>query len=485
MSIRRYYHQFKETELNTFNGANFKCFVPSKINKPLVDYGEQKIKIISNELAQELLMEPTKLCFNSNFDGWFYKLCPFKIAQQILPYKKKDEMGAEYTEVWTLGMKELNATVDLYTKETNDTDSYNLSKSPYVMVEGRLAKIYNYDLSPLKKYDASLVIDYNIDELKEYTGVIDSYHKDLKSYLDKNPGAQKIPVQRRILKHINKHLILLDSEFPFPKTQNDVNLNLIKLKKTAEIEHAFNLLIYDDFIYCHKCEFLVYYSIGDSIIVRNGRFSESMRSIFKDNIYESRRIINIYDNNLLQVEKLFTKDFIGPQIRNNYIAMNSDNKTIRWKGAKGYIQFAKGNIITGLNTNFLSVSKGDIIFMLDSSRINDNHHNTSTNPKMLAYPYCIVDKVLSNNLILTQHPCPKPNGFKGDFLVGKKFYKYDRELYKPIETIRLEGGIYDFSTFENFSIQKSAQKFYAQNYFFHKGLQIKDNMVIRFKAEKM
>ena len=49
----------------------------------------------------------------------------------------------------------------------------------------------------------------------------------------------------------------------------------------------------------------------------------------------------------------------------------------------------------------------------------------------------------------------------------------------------LDNSIYHFDTFETFSIQKSLNRFYIGNYFFHKGLAIRGNMVIRLKAEKM
>jgi hypothetical protein len=264
MSIRRYYHQFKETELNTAN-ANLKCYTPSKLNKS-TNTPEPQIKEVPVELAQHLLIGSSKICFNSNFNGWFYKLCPLKLAQQVLPYKKRDDDGNEFTEVWALGQKDYNET-DLYTSETNDTDSYTLEKTQYVMVEDRLAKIYNYDLSQLKKYDTNLVIDYSSEELSNYTGRIDAYHNNVTSYLKDNPESIKIPVQRRILKLINKHLLLLDSPFPFPKTQNEVTLNLIKLKKSNEVDHAFNLLVYDEFVYCYKCEFFIYYEPGDSLVI--------------------------------------------------------------------------------------------------------------------------------------------------------------------------------------------------------------------------
>jgi hypothetical protein len=245
-----------------------KCLTPSKIKKekPLTE----TLELIPDQYAKLLLDPISKVCFNSNFAEWFYKLCPFNNAQQVLSYKQLDDKGNEFTEIWNLGVKpNTTESEDIYIKETQDSTSYNLEKTdPFVIVEGRIGKIYNYDLSSLKTYETGLIINYNIEELSGLGSIkIDQYNHDLQSYLKNNPGATDIPVQRKIIKLVNKHLVLLDSQFPIPKIQQSVNLNLIKQKKGSEINHSFTLNIYEDYVYCFKCEFLTHYSIGDSLII--------------------------------------------------------------------------------------------------------------------------------------------------------------------------------------------------------------------------
>ena len=41
----------------------------------------------------------------------------------------------------------------------------------------------------------------------------------------------------------------------------------MKVKNSQEVEHSFNLLVYKEYIYCYKCEFLTFYKIGDSFIL--------------------------------------------------------------------------------------------------------------------------------------------------------------------------------------------------------------------------
>lgn len=123
------------------NGAVFKCYIPKKINK-----GKEilnKIDLIENideELATYLLRENSKMCYNSNFKEWFYKLCPFNNANQMLSYKKKNEEGIEYSEIFHLGYKnstEFNIE-NYYRKNTNDNDSINLPKIPYIVVNDKV-----------------------------------------------------------------------------------------------------------------------------------------------------------------------------------------------------------------------------------------------------------------------------------------------------------------------------------------------------------
>jgi hypothetical protein len=120
----------------------------------------------------------------------------------------------------------------------------------------------------LKKFDVNLEIEYDIEEIKKLKKVVISkYVKSLDEYLKKHPTASKVPIQRRIIKLINKHLVLLDSPFPLPTMQSNVTFNVIKQKTQSDIEHSFNLYVYGDYIYCFRCEFLNYYSVGDSFFI--------------------------------------------------------------------------------------------------------------------------------------------------------------------------------------------------------------------------
>ncbi len=83
-----------------------------------------------------------------------------------------------------------------------------------------------------------------------------------------NPNVEMIPITRKIIKFINKHLVFFDSPFPYPLYQYNCNFNVIR-EKRKETNNNDNLLVYGDMIYCPKCEFLIYYSIGDSLAIVN------------------------------------------------------------------------------------------------------------------------------------------------------------------------------------------------------------------------
>lgn len=277
-TIRKYYHRYKENEMNLINGARMKCYTPSKIKKNITRkeslLNETK-SLLPDDLAMIFLRQSASLCYNSNFREWFYKLCPFKSAHQVLSYKKKNEKtGEEFTETWNLGQKESTSLnefnpIEYYRKHTNDTSSVNLERNPFVIVEDRIAKIYNYDLSDLKKYELGLIIEYDLEELKSLNKpvVVNKYIKSVEDYLKEYPEATKIPLQRKMLKLVNKHLIILDGPFPIPKTTNQVNVNLIKQRITDEITTSFTLNVYGEYIYCFRCEFLTHYSVGDSLFI--------------------------------------------------------------------------------------------------------------------------------------------------------------------------------------------------------------------------
>lgn len=123
------------------NGAVFKCYIPKKINKGSEILEKQDlIENLDEELATYLLRENSKMCYNSNFKEWFYKICPFNTAIQMLSYKKKNEQGIEYSEIFSLGVKnptEYNID-NYYRNKTGDYESINIPKIPYIVVNDKV-----------------------------------------------------------------------------------------------------------------------------------------------------------------------------------------------------------------------------------------------------------------------------------------------------------------------------------------------------------
>jgi hypothetical protein len=147
-AFRKYFHKYTHTDLRLSNGIEMKCSIPSKISKEFIrDEKFETIEKIPEQYVGILLREPSKLCFNSHFDEWFYKLCPTRSATQVLTYQKKDETtGLEYTEEWKLGERLDNSTfhnisipMEVYQRETNDTTSLNIGTNPFVIVQGRVS----------------------------------------------------------------------------------------------------------------------------------------------------------------------------------------------------------------------------------------------------------------------------------------------------------------------------------------------------------
>ncbi len=97
--------------------------------------------------------------------------------------------------------------------------------------------------------------------------MVNKYTKSLEEYVNQHPNATKIPVQRRFLKQINPHMVLLDQPFPIKNISYNLNLSIIKQKSNNEIEHNFNLIVYGDYVFCLRCEFLLFYKVGDSFFV--------------------------------------------------------------------------------------------------------------------------------------------------------------------------------------------------------------------------
>ncbi len=125
------------------------------------------------------------------------------------------------------------------------------------------------DMSLLINYEVNLEIQFDIEELKRNDDVIISNDfKSIHEYMQLNPDAKKIPIQRKILKLINNHLVLLENPFPSNKIFYDnVKLRVIKEKNPNQIDHLYSLLVYGEYVYCFRCEFLVFYNVGDSLFI--------------------------------------------------------------------------------------------------------------------------------------------------------------------------------------------------------------------------
>jgi hypothetical protein len=125
-------------------------------------------------------------------------------------------------------------------------------------------------LSIIKKYDVNLEIEFDVEELRQYkkTVVVNKYINSVEEYLQHHPKATKIPIQRKIIKLVNKHLVLLENPFPIDRIfYNNINLSIIKQKVASNSDHSFSPVIYHDYVYCFRCEFLLYYNVGDSFFV--------------------------------------------------------------------------------------------------------------------------------------------------------------------------------------------------------------------------
>jgi len=132
-------------------------------------------------------------------------------------------------------------------------------------------------LSIIKKYDVNLEIEFDVEELRQYnkTVVVNKYTNSIEEYLQQHPNASKIPIQRKILKLVNKHLVLLENPFPIDRIfYNNINLSIIKQKVDSNSDHLFYPIIYHDYVYCSRCEFLLYYNVGDSFFVVRKLFSK-------------------------------------------------------------------------------------------------------------------------------------------------------------------------------------------------------------------
>ncbi len=325
------------------------------------------------------------------------------------------------------------------------------------------------------------MIEYELKDLESLnkTIVVSKYIKSIEDYLKEFPNSQTVQVRRKIVKHVNNHLVLLDGEFPTDLLTTKFSLNEIVQKTSVkDASGIYNLMIYGDYVYCHMCQFLTSYKQGDSLFLKNGKFSEALRSTFKGSPYKSRIILEIIDDSLMRVEKNFPRDFQGLVLRKNYYVIDSRHGTTEWEYGNSSIKIKK-NIIFGLRTKFSeNIKNGDKIFIYDTNRVQEKFNQVSGVPKI--YPeednLCVVEAVLSNNILLTKKPCKRVYPFKGDYIIGKRLDLLMMESRKP----KLISHIIDFDTLESFKPNSNIEN----RYFTHPGFILNtQDSVIQMKFE--
>jgi hypothetical protein len=145
--MEKNFHVFSQSFINMQNGAILKCNIPKKISKGSKIFEEKDlINEIDEELATYILRENSKMCYNTNYDGWYYKICPFNSANQVLGTKKKTEDGLEYTESNDLGKRTPNEfnLENYYRNKTGDNESINIPKIPYIVVNDKVKFFHKF-----------------------------------------------------------------------------------------------------------------------------------------------------------------------------------------------------------------------------------------------------------------------------------------------------------------------------------------------------
>lgn len=191
----------------------------------------------------------------------------------------------------------------------------------------------------------------------------------------------------------------------------------------------------------------------------------------------------------MQVEKSYTMDYTGAILRSNYFVLSSMSHRYKWRNGYGSIKISDKMII-GDNSKFMQeVQRGDKILFINPNKVQETFNLASTNPILSSpsYSNCIVKKVLSNNILITNDACKRPYGHKGDYYISKSFYKNQKELYSNIPINKHLMSLIDLHTIEILSITKLYKQFYPRNYLFHPGFIIrkKESTMFRMKLERM
>ncbi len=280
---------------------------------------------------------------------------------------------------------------------------------------------------------------------------------------------------------MKNHLVLLEGEFPTDLMTRKFSLNeIIQKSSVKDALGIYNLMIYEDYVYCQMCDFLTSYKPGDSLFLKNGKFSEALRSTFKGSPYKSRIIVEIIDDSLLRVEKKFPRDFQGVVMRKNYYVIDSNGGTTEWEYGNSSIKFKK-NLVFGFRTKFLeNIKSGDKILLYDTNRVQEKFNQVNGVPKIYAEEenVCVVDSVLSDNILITKNPCKRVYPFKGEYIIGKKF----NFLVHKNQKSKSISNIIDFGTLESLKPNSN----YENRFFSHSGFILNtQDSVIQMKLEKI
>lgn len=466
-TINKYFHKYKQSELNLYDGTRLKCYTPSKIQSVLtkeIENDQNMIKEIPNKYIRMFMRENIKMCYYSQFKELYYKLCPMKSAIQTLIYKKKDNYGDEYTETWILGQAENRTDIDpieVYRNETGDYNSFNLPNEPYVIVKDNLVKIFNYNLAILQKFEAYIIIEYEYDKIKHMPDLIVNKLYNLSQYITEINEVTTIPVQREIISVINKNIILLDSPFPLPTVNYKVNLSLKKERLKLQLEREYDFIIYGDMVHCWYCVYLTHYKVGDTLFIKNSTLDKNER------MYESARIVEIIDNKLLRVHKPFSHSFNGPILLHDYFLLSSMNFTQRYKFGDGKA-YIRDKFVFGINTQFKKqIQTGDSLLFYNYGIGQNFYYQQNTSPLKFLKSSCVVSKILTDNLLLLENFCFFGLAKYKIFFIIKPFDDFPIKYSKPLKS-DIPPSLIDFHTPQMIEFYQGINSFHSQ-FLFHSG----------------
>lgn len=179
-----------------------------------------------------------------------------------------------------------------------------LETKPYLVCEGRICKVFNTQTTDFKKNETELYLNFTMKQIKEQINkqenifvinekmttqkvFLSEYLTKLGKYylfekyvnveneetinieLLKEYESEVITIQRKVIKTVGDNIIVLnkkfaesivtafDNDFKFKVGENRIN--------TVEGNSA--LSVSRDIVYCLKCEFLMFYEVGDFLLL--------------------------------------------------------------------------------------------------------------------------------------------------------------------------------------------------------------------------